>query len=53
MAGLAPKKRGPKRAPHDPRDNKIVKQERETRQWKARAERAEQLVDLPKKSQCS
>jgi len=53
MAGLAPKKRGPKRAPPDSRDNKIVELERETRRWKARAERAEALVDLQKKSRCS
>jgi transposase-like protein len=49
MAGLAPKKRGPKRAPSDPRDKQIVELERETRRWKARAERAEALVDLQKK----
>lgn len=49
MAGLAPKKRGPKRGPPDPRDNTIVELERETRRWKARAERAEALVDLQKK----
>ena len=46
MAGLAPKKRGPP----DPRDNTIVELERETLRWKAHAERAEALVDLPKKS---
>ena len=49
IAGLAPKKRGPKRAPPDPRDTQIVELERETRRWKARAERAEALVDLQKK----
>jgi transposase len=49
IAGLAPKKRGPKAAPTDPRDRKIVEQERETKRWKARAERAEALVDLQKK----
>ena len=49
IAGLAPKKRGPKVAPPDPRDRKIVELERETRRWKARAERAEALVDLQKK----
>jgi len=49
IAGLAPKKRGPKRAPPDPRDKQIVELERETRRWKARAERAEALVDLQKK----
>ena len=49
IAGLAPKKRGPKVAPPDPRDRKIVELEREARRWKARAERAEALVDLQKK----
>jgi transposase len=49
IAGLAPKQRGPKVAPVDPRDRKIVELERETRRWQARAERAEALVDLQKK----
>jgi transposase len=49
IAGLAPKKRGPKVAPADPRDRKIVELERETRRLKARLERAEALVDLQKK----
>ena len=49
IAGLSPKKRGPKVAPPDPRDRKIVELERETRRWQARAERAEALVDLQKK----
>ena len=49
IAGLAPKKRGPKVAPPDPRDRKIVELEREARRWKSRAERAEALVDLQKK----
>ena len=49
IAGLAPKKRGPKAAPPDPRDRKIVELERETRRWQARLERAEALVDLQKK----
>jgi hypothetical protein len=49
IAGLAPRKRGPKAVPPDPRDRKIAEQERETRRWKARAERAEALVDLQKK----
>jgi transposase-like protein len=48
-AALAPRKRGPKVAPADQRDRKIVELERETRRWKARAERAEALVDLQKK----
>jgi hypothetical protein len=45
---LAPKKRGPKVAPVDPRDRKIVELERETRRLTSRLERAEALVDLPK-----
>lgn len=49
IAGLAPRKRGPKAVPADPRDRKIVELEGETRRWKARAERAEALVDLQKK----
>ena len=53
IAGLAPKKRGSKRAPPDLRDTQIVELERETRRWKARVEQAEALVDLQKKSRCS
>lgn len=49
IAGLAPKKRGPKVAPVDPRDRKIAELERETRRLKSRLERAEALVDLQKK----
>jgi transposase len=49
IAGLAPKKRGPKVAPPDPRDRKIAELERETRRLKSRLERAEALVDLQKK----
>ena len=49
IAGLTPKKRGPKLAPVDPRDRKIVELGRETLLWKGRAERAEALVDLQKK----
>lgn len=49
IAGLTPKKRGPKLAPVDPRDRKIVELGRETLRWKGRAERAEALVDLQKK----
>lgn len=47
--GLAPKKRGPKAAVKDARDRRITELERENRKWKARAERAEALVDLQKK----
>ena len=49
IAGLAPKKRGRKAVPPDPRDRKIVELERETRRLKSRLERAEALVDLQKK----
>lgn len=49
IAGLAPKKRGPKVAPPDPRDRKIAELEREQRRLRARLERAEALVDLQKK----
>jgi len=49
LAGLAPKKRGPKAAPPDPRDKKIAEQERETTKWRKRAERAEALVEVQKK----
>jgi hypothetical protein len=47
--GLAPKKRGPKAVVKDVRDRRIAELEREARKWKARAERAETLVDLQKK----
>ena len=49
LAGLAPKKRGPKTEVKDARDRRIGELERENRKWKARAERAEALVDLQKK----
>src|SRR5881296_4014865 len=49
LAGLAPKPRGPKATPPDPRDKKIAEQEREIVRWKQRAERAEALVEVQKK----
>ena len=49
IAGLTPKKRGPKHLPPDPRDLQMVALARETQRWKARAERAEALVDIQKK----
>ena len=49
LAGLAPKKRGPKAEVKDARDRRIAELERENWKWKARAERAEALVDLQKK----
>jgi len=48
LEGLAPKKRGPKAAPPDPRDKKLAEQERETTKWRKRAERAEALVEVQK-----
>jgi len=49
LAGLAPRKRGPKAAVKDARDRRIAELEKENVKWKARAERAEALVDLQKK----
>ena len=50
LAGLSPKKRGPKVAPPDPRDKRIAEQEREIARWQKRAERAEAFVEVQKKS---
>ena len=49
LEGLAPKPRGPKGVPPDPRDKKIAEQERELGKWRTRAERAEALVEVQKK----
>jgi hypothetical protein len=49
LAALAPKRRGRKPTPVDPRDRKIVELERQLGQLTARAERAEALVELQKK----
>jgi len=43
------KKRGPLPGPRDARDKVITAQTREIARWKARAERAEALVELQKK----
>jgi len=48
MTGLAGKKRGPP-PKRDDRDKRITELERETQRWRARAERAEALVDIQKK----
>ncbi len=48
LAALAPKKRGRKPAPVDPRDRKISELERQLAQMTGRAERAEVLVDAQK-----
>jgi transposase len=47
LAG-ALKKRGPVQRVADPRDKKLVEQEREINRWRKRAERAEALVALQK-----
>lgn len=49
IAGLASKPRGPRARRVDPRDRKIAVQEREIAGWKARAQRAEALVEIQKK----
>ena len=49
LDALAPKKRGPKVNPPDPRDKQLLEQTRETARWKKRAERAEALVEVQKK----
>jgi transposase len=46
--GLEAKQRGPK-AKADPSAQKLAEQEREMARWKARAERAEALVEIQKK----
>ncbi len=49
LAGLTPRRRGPKARPVDPRDKKIAELERETRRLQARLERAEGLIEVQKK----
>jgi len=49
LEGLAPRQRGPKGVPSDPRDKQLVEQERELGKWRKRAERAEALVEVQKK----
>jgi len=49
LEALAPRKRGPKAAPPDPRDKQLAEQAREVAKWKKRAERAEALVEVQKK----
>lgn len=48
-AALAPKRRGPQPQRPDLRDQRIAALEREMRRLQARAERAEALVEVPKK----
>ena len=49
LAGLAPKRRGPKPAVRDPRDKRIADLERENARVTARLRRAEGLIELQKK----
>ena len=49
LEGLAPKKRGPKVTPPDPRDKRVAELERSEERWRKRAERAEALVEVQKK----
>ena len=49
IAGLAPKKRGPKVHDVDARDRRIVELEREVHKQTKRAERAEAIVEIQKK----
>ena len=49
LSGLASKKRGPKAKHPDPNAKRILQLEREIRRLRARAERAEALVEVQKK----
>lgn len=49
LAGLSPRRRGPRPRPIDARDRRIRALERENRRLAARAERAEALVEVQKK----
>ncbi len=49
LEGLAPKQRGPKVEPPDPREKQLAEQEREITRLTKRAERAEALVEIQKK----
>ena len=49
LGGLAPKKRGPAPQAKNPLATKVAALEREVTRYKARAERAEALVELQKK----
>ena len=53
LAGLAPRKRGPKAQPPDPRDRRITELERDVVRLQKRAERAEALVEVQKKIRSS
>lgn len=49
IAGLTPKKRGPKTAAPDPRDRELAAKDREIVRLSARVERAEALIEVQKK----
>ena len=49
LAGLAPRARGPKAKPVDPRDRRLAEQAREIARLQARLERAEGLIEVQKK----
>jgi transposase-like protein len=49
LDALAPKQRGPKANVPDARDRRVIELEREIARLKARAERAEALVEIQKK----
>ena len=49
LAGLTPKKRGPKPAEANPLAKKLAETERELARYKARLERAEAMIELQKK----
>jgi hypothetical protein len=49
LLGLTPKRRGPAPKPKNPLAAKVVALEREVTRQRARADRAEALVDLQKK----
>ena len=48
-SGMEAAKRGPKASAPDPRGKEFVEQQREVARWKARAERAEAIVEIQKK----
>ncbi len=49
LAGLAPRRRGPKAKPPDARDRKLAEQAREITRLQGRLERAEGLIEVQKK----
>lgn len=49
LSGRGMKKRGPKKRERDARDNQIRELEKENRRLRARAERAEALIEVQKK----